>query len=127
MPKMVKIGPAKGYHPPKGDTQAASEWEKVKARGVLEVDYVNANEALQYGKGMYQILPEAAPETAPTASPGVRLPEQMTRDELVLTALQLGIDLSKKQMKKDELVKAVRLKLDEVQLLADDDEGSGAE
>lgn len=129
MPAMVRIGPAKGYKLPplkkdafreETDTHKAlaAAWEQVKAGGIKEVTAVGANEALQYGRGMYEIVPADA---APVASTAIRMPEDMTSDELKLTALQLGVDLSK-PMKKADLVKTVRLAMDKVQLLEDDSE-----
>lgn len=122
MPKMVKIGPNPAYKPAKGDEQAFSA---VKAAGEKTVSYVTAMEAVRNSGGMYRIVPEASAVAAPAVA--VRMPEEMTRDELVLTAIQLGIDTTKKQMKKAELVKAIRLQMDSIQLLDDDEGETGAE
>ena len=129
MPVMVKIGPAKGYKLPSlkpgasADDAAAhknlvASWDAIKAGGVKEVPIVGANEALQLSKGMYEIL---AAEEAPKTATAILMPEDMSPDELKLTALQLGVDL-KKPMKKAELVALVRKAMDNVQLLDDDSE-----
>jgi len=129
MPTSVRIGPAKGYKLPplkkdasREETDAhkalAGAWDQVKAGGVKEVTAVGANEALEYGRGMYEIVPA---EAQATAAVGVRMPEDMTADELKLTALQLGVDVSR-PMKKTDLVKTVRLAMDKVQFLEDDSE-----
>lgn len=115
MPKMVKIGPAKGF---KASAEKKADWEKVQKRGVVEVDYGTAMEAIQNSGGMYEILPE---EAAATPSTAIQMPEEMSNDALKLTALQLGIDLSKKNLKRSELVAAVRRAMDAVEL-ADEDE-----
>jgi hypothetical protein len=128
MPAMVRIGPAKGYKLPPLKKDASREeadahkaltaaWEQVKAGGAKEVTAVGANEALQYGRGMYEIVPA---EAAPVTATAIRMPEDMTADELKLTALQLGVDL-RKPMKKADLVAAVRKAMDAVELLEDED------
>jgi hypothetical protein len=119
--KMVRVGPNPTYKLPK-DPEAAKVakplWEQIKGERPKTLPYVTAMENLRNSGGMYAILPEAAPATS---SPGVRMPEEMTADELKLTALQLGVDLTK-PMKKADLVKTVRLAMDKVQLLVDDSE-----
>jgi len=117
---MVRVGPNPTYKLPK-DTDAAKAakpiWEKIKAERPMSMSYVSAMDNVKNSGGMYAILPEASAETS---SPGVRMPEEMTADELKLTGLQLGVDLSK-PMKKADLVKAVRIAMDKVQLLEDED------
>lgn len=120
MPKMVRIGPNPGFKPKAGDAGAPLAFAAIKAKGVIEVDYVTAMENVVNSGGMYAVIPEAS--QGASQSPGIRLPEDMTADELKLTALQLGVDLSKKQMKKSELVKAVRLAMDRVSVLEDGEE-----
>lgn len=119
MPAMVKVGPNPNYKLPK-DAEAARAakpiWEKIRAEQPKMLDHVTAMENIKNSGGMYAILPEAAPQSTASA---VRLPEEMTADELKLTALQLGVDL-KKPMKKADLVAAVRRAMDAVQLLEDD-------
>lgn len=119
--KMVRVGPAPGFKPAPAQ---AETWAKIKGEQPKTLAYVTAMENVKLSGGMYAILPD---EGAQTVAVGVRMPEDMTRDELVLTALQLGVDMSKKQMKKAELAKAVRLAMEKVALLEDDeDEGQGA-
>lgn len=134
MPAMRKIGPAKGYKLPPLKKDASREeidehkalaaaWEQVKAGGVKEVTAIGATEALQYGKGMYELLPMEAPPAPATA---VLMPEEMSNDALALTALHLGIDLQKKPMKRSEIIAAVRRQLDAAVVLDDDSEGDEA-
>ena len=129
MPLMQKIGPAKGYKLPALKEKASPEevaahkalaasWEAVKAGGVKEVTAVGASEALQYGKGMYEILPTEAP-AAPASA--IQMPEEMSDDALKLTALQLGVDLTKKPMKRTDIVKAVRQAMDSIEFAAEDE------
>ncbi len=129
MPVMQKIGPAKGYKLPSLKKDATPEevaehkalaaaWEAVKAGGVKEVPAIGANEALQWGKGMYEIIPDAP---APVPATAIQMPEEMSAAALKLTALQLGVDV-KSGMKKSDLVAAVRRAMDAVQLLDDDED-----
>ena len=125
--KMVRVGPNPNYKLPALKDKASQEekdawnalkasWAAVKESRVLTLPYVTAMDNVENSGGMYAILAEKAAETS---SPGVRMPEEMTADELKLTALQLGVDLSK-PMKKADLVKTVRLAMDKVMLLEDD-------
>jgi hypothetical protein len=126
MAKIVRIGPNPNFRPSKDQ---AADWALIKGQAPKQMTYVSAMENVKLSGGMYAILPD--PQTGPSIGMAIRMPEEMTRDELTLTALQLGIDMTRKQMKKAELIKAVRLKMDAVVLLDDDDEetdeGSGAE
>lgn len=95
-------------------------WEAVKANGPVErLPYATATENIRNSGGMYAFLPAKTEAPAATA---VLMPEEMSEAALKLTALQLGIDMSKKGMKKSELVKAVRLAMDAVQFAAEDEE-----
>lgn len=125
--KMVRVGPNPNYKLPALKANASQEdkdawnalkasWAAVKDSRVLTLPHVTAMENIRLSGGMYAILVEAGPEKS---SPGVRMPEEMTADELKLTALQLGVDVSK-PMKKSDLVKAVRIGMDKVMLLEDD-------
>lgn len=127
--KMVNVGPNPNYKlPAKKDkatpedvaalSAATANWSKIKAERPRLLPYVTAVGNIQNSGGMYAILPDAVPE----ASVGsVRMPESMTADELKLTALQLGVDLTK-PMKKSDLVKAVRKAMDAVVLMEDEDD-----
>lgn len=119
--KELRIGPNPAFKP---TPEQKDVWEKVKTGRPMVLSYTTAMENVKNSGGMYAVLPDvvqAAPATA------VLMPEEMSRDALILTALQMGVDVSKKQMKKAELVKAIRLKMDEVQLLDDEGEEPGAE
>lgn len=122
MVKVVRIGPTPGFKPSKDQAEA---WEKIKGQSPKSLPYVSAMENVKLSGGMYAILPDLT--AAPSVGSAIKMPEEMSRDELTLTALQLGIDMSRKQMKRAEIVKAVRLKMSEVVLLEDDEEESDAE
>ena len=127
--KMVNVGPNPNYKLPAKKDKATPEeaaawsntnanWTKIKAERPKLLPYVSAMDNMRNSGGMYAILPDAVPE----ASVGsVRMPEDMTADELKITALQLGVDLSK-PMKKSDLVKVVRKAMDAVTLLEDDED-----
>jgi hypothetical protein len=119
--KTVRVGPNSGFKP---SPEQKDAWDKVKSGHPMVLSYTTAMENVKNSGGMYAILPEDAPTVSATA---VLMPEDMTRDALILTALQMGVDVSKKQMKKADLVKAIRLKMDDVQLLDDDEGEDGAE
>ncbi len=126
--KMVRVGPNPNYklpalkaNPSQEDKDAwnalKASWAAVKESRIMSLPYVTAMENLRLSGGMYAILPDAAPVATASA---IRLPEEMTADELKLTALQLGVDL-RKPMKKADLITAVRKAMDAVQLMDDDD------
>lgn len=131
--KMVNVGPNPNYKlpakDPKADPEKAAAWSNLNANWtVIKADrpkrlpYVTAMDNIRNSGGMYAILPEIVPEASVST---VRMPEDMTADELKLTALQLGVDLSK-PMKKADLIKVVRKAMDAVALLEDDPDEDGA-
>lgn len=125
MAKIVRIGPTPNFKPSK---EQVDTWAKIKGENPKSLPYVSAMENVKLSGGMYSLLPDAAEGPAPGVA--IRMPEEMSRDELTLTALQLGVDMSRKQMKKAEIIAAVRQKMDAVVLLDDEDDdgaGSGAE
>ena len=128
--RMVNVGPNPNYKlpvkDPKATAEAAAEWETlnaawstVKGERPKLLPYVTAMDNIRNSGGMYSILAEKA--EASTAS-AIQMPEEMSLDALKLTALQLGVDLSRKGLKRADLIKAVRLAMDNVQLAADDED-----
>jgi hypothetical protein len=113
MPRYVNVGANPNFKPENAAEKAA--FEELKKRPVMSVTVVTAMENTRINP-MYAILADVA---APTA-PAVRSLEDMQNEELKILALQAGVDMSKKQMKKAEIIKAIRLKLDSVEI-ADDD------
>lgn len=117
MPLMVKIGPNPNWKPAKDDAAQAETFKAIKAKGIFETDYVNAMECVSNSRGMYAIV---AADPKPVAE-GPRALEDMTNDELKQMMLVAGIT-PQKQMKRGEVIKAIRLKLDAVEI-ADDEDG----
>jgi hypothetical protein len=121
MVQMVRMGANPSYKLPAEKEQAAAlapVWASIKKQAIRTVPYVVAVENAKNSGGMYAILAEEKPEASVGA---IRMPEDMTADELKLTALQLGVDL-RKPMKKADLVAAVRRAMDAVILMDDDSE-----
>lgn len=118
--KMVNVGPNPNFKPAKGEEGV---WAKIKEERPKRLSYVTAMDNIRNSGGMYAILPEAAPAASVSA---IQMPEEMSDAALKLTALQLGIDLSKKNLKRSELVKAVHLAMDAVQFAAEDEDDAEA-
>lgn len=134
MVAMVKVGPNPAYKLPAKKANATAEeaaaysaleaaWKQIKGESPKNLPYVTAVENMRNSGGMYAILPEAAPAASVSA---IQMPEEMSDAALKLTALQLGIDLSKKNLKRSELVKAVHLAMDAVQFAAEDEDDAEA-
>lgn len=85
-----------------------------KKKGPFTVDYVTALENIEYSEGLYRI----APVQTKTEVPNVTL-EDMTSEQLKVHMLAVGI-VPQKQMKRQEVIKAIRAKLAEVEI-ADDE------
>lgn len=94
-------------------------FEGVKKRGPLErVAYVVAIDNIRLSGGMYMIKPEGAPE-ASVPTQGMSL-EDMSNDDLKIMMLKVGV-VPQKQMKRPEVIKAIRLKLAEVEITEEAD------
>jgi hypothetical protein len=108
MIRMLKIGPNKAFQP--ADGAEAAVFDAVKARGVLDLPYGTAMENIQNGRGMYAEAPEPKPNevTAPEL-------EDLDVDELKVMMLRTGIQ-PQKTMAKAAIIKAIRLKLAQVQI-----------
>lgn len=129
--KIVRVGPNPAYKlPAKPDAKATAEaiaawraleanWAAVKESRVLNLPYVTAMDNVRNSGGMYAILPEA--EAPGAVAAGIKMPEDMSADELKLTALQLGINMQK-PMKKAALIAAVRSAMDAVQIIDDEED-----
>jgi hypothetical protein len=126
MVALVRVGPNPNYKLPAKKDRATPEeaaawaeiskvWDSIKGEQPKMLPHVCAIENTKNSGGMYAILTESE---APAAT-AILMPEQMTADQLKLTALQLGVDLSK-PMKKADLIKAVRKAMDAVQVSDDD-------
>lgn len=86
-----------------------------KARGPLErVSMVTARENIRLSGGLYKIKPEATAEVAPVLDL-----DAMSNDELKMMMLRIGVN-PQKQMKRAEVIKAIRLKMEAVTITEDD-------
>lgn len=117
MPKLVEIDLNPSFKPSNEGEKAAMAAIKGKT---LKVEYITAMENIRNSGGLYRIVP-AAQVAQPSEGP--RRLEDYTNDELKLTMISVGI-VPQKQMKRPEIIKAIRLKLDGVEIA---DEGDGTE
>ena len=118
MPKMVKIGPNPKFDAKTPEAKAA--FEAAKKAGALEVPLLTARENVAASGGMYVILADvqAPVEAAP------RSLEDMGNDELKAMMLTAGV-IPQKQMKRADIIKAIRLKMDAIQIVDEDDIAAG--
>lgn len=129
MPAMLTIRPNEEWTPPKGAKAAEKKaldeaFKAIQAAGKKEVSAVTAYEAIRLSKGMYELEPQ---EAAPAASAPVADLESMPIEQLKLMMLQLGVNPTKKQMKRSEIIAMIRRGLDEFEIEEDDapEEGDG--
>lgn len=115
MPLEVEIELNPAFKPK--DAEGKALVEKVRRAGKLKVDYTTAMENIRNSGGMYRIVPQAAPVQA-GAAPDL---ETMSNESLKLMMANLGIK-TEKVMKRPEIIKAIRLKLDDIQIVDDEDE-----
>lgn len=115
MPAMVRIGPNPAFKPENDADKAALA--AAKAKGPFETDYVNAMEAVKNSRGLYILIVE---EAKTMASAGPRALEDMTNDELKQMMLVAGVT-PQKQMKRPEVIKAIRLSMEKVEIIDEDD------
>ncbi len=113
MPTMVKIAPNPAF---KADSEEQKKaFAAAKAKGVIECDYVTAMENIRLGGSLYTLVTE---ETVASTSAPRRL-EDMDSEELKTMMLTAGVT-PQKQMKRAEIIKAIRLKLDAVTIVDED-------
>jgi hypothetical protein len=108
---------------PNPNFEAATPEEKarfleVEKRGeLLRVPMTTATENIKLSGGMYKVKPEAA--SAPSA-PNLALSlDDMSNEDLKLMMLRAGVT-PQKQMKRPEVIKAIRIKLAEVEIEGDE-------
>lgn len=113
----VTLIPNPDFEPSSPDEKA--RFLDVKKRGELQrVPMATATENIRLSGGMYKIKPEG--EAAPSA-PNLALSlDDMSNDDLKLMMLRVGIT-PQKQMKRPEIIKAIRLKLAEIEITDDAD------
>ncbi|MFV1593278.1 hypothetical protein VWZ88_12520 [Phaeobacter sp. JH20_36] len=119
MPKMVKIGSNPDWRA-KGEAATHSEqrenFKAIKAAGALEVSYQTALENIRQSGGMYRILPDQEPQKVKVETDL----SDLSMQELKVMMLNLGVK-TQKQMKRSEVIELIERKLDEVEILDDED------
>lgn len=114
MPKIVRLAPNLDYKPSTPEEKAT--FAAVKARGKFDVSWVTAMENIKNSGGMLAVdyvEPVAVPE------PGPRRLEDMDGDELKVMMLSLGLKTDKKKLKRDDVIRLIRTRMDEIEI--DDD------
>jgi hypothetical protein len=94
-------------------SQKAAHEEAKKKGPLVDLPYVTALENVRLSQGMYMLKPTAAEQAAKP-----RELEDMTNDELKLLMLNTGVK-TEKQMKRPEIIKSIRLKLAEIDIVDD--------
>lgn len=110
MPKMVKLAANPAYKAESDEDKALLK--AVKAKGVVEYDYVTAMENMANSRGLYVIVPEVA--EVQTMAP--RRLEDMGLEELKIMMLSLGIK-SEKQMRRADVERLVRARMAEIDIV----------
>lgn len=113
MPAMTEIIANPAFKPV--DAAQAKVFEAVKKTGTMSLDYITALENIRQSGGMYAFV--AAEAEVNASAP--RTLEDMTSEELKILMLQSGVT-PQKQMKRAEVIKAIRLAMDAVTI--EDDE-----
>lgn len=121
MPKMMKLAINPAFRPENADQKRALEKERLRKTPLI-VPHIVALEAVNYSKRMY-VASEVDDMGEPQPS-AVRDLEDMDNEELKRLMLQVGVT-PMKQMKRPEIIKAIRLKMDAIEIV-DDDEGQDA-
>lgn len=103
---------------PSGVTAAVHK--EAKKRGNVECPAITAVEAVRNSKGLYQIKPEES-EASKVELVGLKDPEQMTSEELVVELTAHG-KAPRKRMKRETAVNYVKeLRAKAVEMIIDDD------
>ena len=113
MPKLIKIVADPDFLKRNKAPNAAAILAEAKAQGVMTQPYVTAMENVR--TGLYKIVPDQE-VSAPVPAPG-RL-EDMPHEDLKVMLVQLGVK-TQKQMKRSEIIKVIRGKLAEVEIVED--------
>ena len=113
MPQMVKLAANKAYNP---TNETKDAFALAKKQGEVLVDYVTAMENIQNSGGMYAIVPEGPVAPAPMAP---RSLDDMDLTELKVMMLSLGVK-TEKQMKKTDVVRLIKAKMAEIDIVEDE-------
>jgi len=106
---LATLIPNPDYKPETAADKAAFEAAK-KAGPIKDMAYVTAVENTRHSKGMYAIQSEAKADEVKA-----RELEDMGTEELKVMMAQLGVK-TEKQMKRPEVIKAIRIKLAEIDI-----------
>ena len=98
------------------------DWEKAVAKGSLVVPMSTAMEAIRNSKGMYRIKVDVPTEQVAVRETAL---EDMDTRSLKLLAMQAGINLggrgAKKQIARKDLIEAINLALEKIDIVEDDE------
>lgn len=112
MPKMVKVGPNDLYKLPADATpEMKAAWASIQKSRPVDLDYVTAMENIQHSGNMYRLIMDEPG----TMDPGPRRLEDYSMEELKVMMLQVGVQ-TQKQMKRADVIRLIRAKLDEVEI-----------
>ena len=114
MPKLLKIVADAEFPKRSKAPDAAGTYAAAKAQGVLTQPYVTAMENVK--TGLYKVVPD---ESAHAPAPAPARLEDMPHEDLKVMLVQLGVR-TQKQMKRSEIIKVIRGKLAEVEIVEDD-------
>lgn len=119
---MVELKPNPAYKVPSDASAAdkkrlAAAWSQIKAEKPKTVTAATAKEAVINSGGMYTFVEPDEPETSPVT--GVSL-ENMPLEDLKVLMLQLGVK-TEKQMTRSQVIQTVRSRLDQVNVVEDDE------
>jgi hypothetical protein len=110
MPVEVKIAASRSFKPSNDEERAA--YAVAKAQGVRTIDINTATDNVRLSGGMYEILPEAAPNAVEVKTPEL---EDLSLDQLKVMMLQTGVT-PQKVMSKAQVITLIRAKLAAVQI-----------
>lgn len=115
MPKMMKLRVNPAFKPTTPAEKSALE--SALKKGSFDVDYQTAIENVRLSNGLYEIVTAAAA----TAQHNPLDLEGMKADDLKVMMLRMGIT-PLKQMRRAEIIKAIRQKMDAVEVVDDEDD-----
>ena len=110
MPVEVKIAASRAFKPSNDEERAA--YAVAKSQGVKVMDVLTATDNVRLSGGMYEILPEVAPNAVEVKTPEL---EDLSLDQLKVMMLQTGVT-PQKIMTKAQVIALIRGKLAQVQI-----------
>jgi hypothetical protein len=110
MPVEVKIAASRTFKPSNDEERAA--FAVAKAQGVKTMDIGTATDNVRLSGGMYEILPDVAPNAVEVKVPEL---EDLSLDQLKVMMLQTGVT-PQKIMSKGQVITLIRNKLAQVEI-----------